>query len=302
MIVLRNKYFSEEEKEMDTKEPSTNKYLNLAGGIAAGLASSSSKLGSVILGSTLNGMENNSNLANKIKEELLEEAKRRGVDIRESYGNESVYTGNSKIYKITGKAKKKLLELTKLDRILDRNSILDDYGKNKIILGRGALSDVDALSHELGHEHFTNSKTTIKNFIPKLAHKIAPISNIASISAPILSYKSGKKAARLEAEGKKEDSLNKNISWALPTITNTPTLVSEAAASLHGFNQLKKHGADDTIKAIAKKKLGRAFATYGLLTGANVLSSVGARQYGKYKAKKEIEEELKKKKNDSTKK
>lgn len=77
----------------------------------------------------------------------------------------------------------------------------------------------------------------------------------------------------------KDSTLNKVLPYI--TAANVPTLIGEAGASLHGYNQLKRLGADKTIKKLAKKRLGAAFGTYALGAGTKLVSTLGARQLGK---------------------
>lgn len=295
MRILRNKLFSKEEKE-------SNKKKNLkSAAIAVGTIGGGTKLSELInnkLSDNILNKENNSELAEKIKNRLIEEGKNRGVKFESTKLPNSVYTGNSKAMRSMKNKYINALKKAGIENQMDKDllKLVDSVGENKVLLGNSSgLSNVDVLSHELGHEHFTNAKTTLKNVIPKVTHKLMPVGKLASSFSPVVGFASGLRSEKRKSEGKEDSKLNKNIAWALPTVSNAPVLISEGAASLHGYNQLKRLGADKTIKKLAKKRLGSAFGTYLAAAGLNLASSVGSRELGKivgrtvYKNKKKEE-------------
>lgn len=102
----------------------------------------------------------------------------------------------------------------------------------------------DVLLHEVGHG------ATYKKFksLPK-------IRGIGKVIAPI---------ASIGAAFGEKDSL---ISKAAPYIAGaaiTPTLIDEGAASVKAIKDLKKAKATKAQLSIARKNLGKAFATYGI--------------------------------------
>lgn len=144
--------------------------------------------------------------------------------------------------------------------------IWKSIGKDRIILGKGTLADTDVLSHELGHAQYERSGRS-KSVIGKAAHKLMPISKIATSkvgkgAAFAHGFQAGMKKERNKREGKKTGAWDKVRSVAVPAALVAPMLVGEGKASLNGLKTMKKMGASKELMNQSKKRLGAAYGTY----------------------------------------
>lgn len=304
MIILRRKLFSSRKKNNEIKDKSKKDYSttkSVAGLVGAGVASLSSKKGINKLGDKLKNSRNNSEEAEKIREALLNEAKKNGVkiDAAEGLGN-SVYLKKSKWNQKLGKGIKRLVKRLgggNIDDLGPMGKVIENLGKDVVLLDEasGSLRDADVLAHELGHAHHSSKRS--KNIIGKASHKLMAVGKYADKASPLVGFASGLNAAKKKSEGEEEGKVSKNISWALPTISNLNTLTAESAATKHGFDSLKRLGASKGMQKLAKKRLGMALGTYGLGAASSIAKSLGAREAGKlvgkaiYKNKKKKKEE-----------
>ena len=184
-------------------------------------------------------------------------------------------------------------------------------GKDRIILGKGRLSEADVLSHELGHTQFLE-KGRSKDVIAKTAHRLNSVSKLGTtglnpqnyLMRPAVygahGYASGLKAAKMESEGKKESFGHRIKAAGLPALVAAPMLIAEGAATGKGLKFLKQAGASKGAMKTARKSLGNAYGTYASLAAGNVVAGEGGRLVGKavgkkrYKKEKEKEKENKK--------
>lgn len=175
------------------------------------------------------------------------------------------------------------------------------YHNNKIYTSGTKAADV--LSHEIGHAHYDKRKVkSVGDAVGKAVHKaylktggmmnhiaLAPTAGI------IAGIRSGKKAAEKEAAGEKESKLNRHSGWATGLAVQTPGLASEAIATKHGLDLMKKAGASKKLMKASRKNLGLAFGTYAGLAVTNAGMSELARGIAYKKKKKKLEKENKKK-------
>lgn len=304
MIILNRKLFSSRKKNDEIKDKSKKDYStakSVAGLVGAGVASLSSKRGINKLLDKLKNSRNNSEEAEKIREVLLNEAKKNGVkvDAAEGLGN-SVYLKKSKWNQKLGKGVKKLVERFggKLDDLGPMGKVVENLGKDTVLLDEasGSLRDADVLAHELGHAHHSSKRS--KNIIGKASHKLMAVGKYADKASPFVGFASGLNAAKKKSEGEEEGKVSKNISWALPAVSNLNTLTAESAATKHGFDSLKRLGASKGMQKLAKKRLGLALGTYGLGAASSIAKSLGAREAGKLVGKAVYKDKKKKKEED----
>lgn len=120
------------------------------------------------------------------------------------------------------------------------------YQNNKIYTSGTKAADV--LSHEMGHAHYDKRKVkSVSDAIGKVAHKaylktggMLNHTVLAPAAGIIAGVRSGKKAAEKEAAGEKESKLSRHSGWASGLAVQSPGLVSEAMASKHGLDLMKK--------------------------------------------------------------
>lgn len=120
------------------------------------------------------------------------------------------------------------------------------YQNNKIYTSGTKAADV--LSHEMGHAHYDKRKVkSVSDAIGKVAHKaylktggMLNHTVLAPTAGIIAGVRSGKKAAEKEAAGEKESKLSRHSGWASGLAVQSPGLVSEAMASKHGLDLMKK--------------------------------------------------------------
>ncbi len=121
---------------------------------------------------------------------------------------------------------------------------------------------------------------------------------LAPTAGIIAGVRSGKKAAEKEAAGEKESKLSRHSGWATGLAVQSPGLVSEAMASKHGLDLMKKAGASKKLMKASRRNLGAALGTYAGLAVANAGTSELARGIAYRKKKKKLEKEKDKKKDD----
>lgn len=241
-----------------------------------------------------------------IKDKLMKEARKQGTRIFKdsSYPN-SAYTNT-----INGKISKKILaKLVKtvpkhqrkkvIDSIKDGNKIINHVGKDRIVLGEGNLSEVDVLSHELGHSKYS-VKGRSKNIIAKGSHKLTPLGRASFTKFGVgLSaahgFHSGRKQVQKENKGEKVSFWDKSKSIALPIAAVTPLLISEGSASLKGLKMMKKAGASKELIKQSKKRLGAALGTYIGKSSKPVVSGTIGNEVGKLYEKSVNKKEKRKK-------
>lgn len=294
-MIIRRKLFSSKKK--DDKEVNTTKAAAGLGGAIVGrkiLKKGKNNLGEYYLVNS----RNNSKEAEKVRRELLKEAKRNGVKVEMAIGiNNSMYTGRSKFGRWIGDKIEDLViksgeDLDSLDPM--RAAVIKNLGKDKVLLDSGSLRDVDVLSHELGHAHHSSKRS--KNIIGKVSHKLMIPGKMAAGSSGVVGFVSGMRSAKKRAEGEEEGKVNKNISWALPAVGGGTVLAAEASASHKGLKDLERLGASKAVKGSAKKRLAAALGTYAAHVGTQIAGALGAREAGKllgkavYKKKKKKED------------
>lgn len=169
--------------------------------------------------------------------------------------------------------------------------------QNKEVYTAGS-KNAGFLAHELGHAHY-DAKST-KMGIGKGSHKIykatggalnhLALSPAAGIAAGI---HSGKKAAKLEASGKKESKLNRHLGWVAPLAVSAAPLAAEALASRKGLKLMKSSGASKKLLRTAKKELTSAWGTYGALAATNTGIGEASRGLSYRYQKKKLEKQKK---------
>lgn len=169
--------------------------------------------------------------------------------------------------------------------------------QNKEVYTAGS-KNAGFLAHELGHAHY-DAKST-KTGVGKASHKIYKatggalnhlvLSPAVGIAAGI---HSGKKAAKLEAEGKKESKLNRHLGWVAPLAVSAAPLAAEALASRKGLKLMKSSGASKKLLKTAKKELTSAWGTYGSLAAVNAGTGEISRGLSYNHNKKKLEKQKK---------
>ena len=178
------------------------------------------------------------------------------------------------------------------------------YQNNKIYTSGTKAADI--LSHEMGHAHYDKRKVkSVSDAIGKVAHKaylktggMLNHTVLAPTAGIIAGVRSGKKAAEKEAAGEKESKLSRHSGWASGLAVQSPGLISEAIASKHGLDLMKKAGASKKLMKASRKNLGAAFGTYAGVAVTNAGMSELARGIAYRKKKKKLEKEKDKKKDD----
>lgn len=178
------------------------------------------------------------------------------------------------------------------------------YQNNKIYTSGTKAADI--LSHEMGHAHYDKRKVkSVSDAIGKIAHKaylktggMLNHTVLAPTAGIIAGVRSGKKAAEKEAAGEKESKLSRHSGWASGLAVQSPGLISEAIASKHGLDLMKKAGASKKLMKASRKNLGAAFGTYAGVAITNAGMSELARGIAYRKKKKKLEKEKDKKKDD----
>ena len=246
-MIIRRKLFSSKKK--DDKEVNTEKAVAGLGGAIVGRKIL--EKGRNNLGKYLANSRNNSKEAEKVRRELLKEAKRNGVKVEMAIGTgNSMYTGRSKFNRWIGDKVEDLVG-TDLDNFGPMGKVVKNLGKDKVLLDSGSFRDVDVLSHELGHAHHSSKRS--KNIIGKVSHKLMTPGKMAAGSSGVVGFVSGMRSAKKRAEGEEEGKVNKNISWALPAVGGGTVLAAEASASHKGLKDLERLGASKAVKGSAKR-------------------------------------------------
>lgn len=158
----------------------------------------------------------------------------------------------------------------------------------------------------MGHAHYDKRKVkSVSDAIGKVAHKaylktggMLNHTVLAPTAGIIAGVRSGKKAAEKEAAGEKESKLSRHSGWASGLAVQSPGLVSEAMASKHCLDLMKKAGASKKLMKASRKNLGVALGTYAGVAVTNAGMSELARGIAYRKKKKKLEKEKDKKKDD----
>ena len=254
----------------------------------------------------------------KLREELIKRAKKQGTRTINTNAENSMAVGTPEgkiirkaLTKLAKKNRKKYETLKEAVGYSGMDGVLEHVGKDRMILGKGRLSEADVLSHELGHTQFLE-KGRSKDVIAKTAHRLNTVSKMGTTGLDprkyltrstvygAHGYASGLKAAKMESEGKKESFGHRIKAAGLPALVAAPILISEGAATGKGLKLLKQAGASKGAMKTARKSLGNAYGTYASLAAGNVVAGEGGRLVGKavgkkrYKKEKEKEKENKK--------
>ena len=302
-MILLSRFFSSNKKEKEKNDNLKDTATSSAIIIGSVLAEKSKNPIKRKLLKSLRGSRNNSENAEKIREQLIKEANDKGIKVVESPGiGTSMYTGNSKRLRKTSEKIIKNLEKrgVDIDKMIE-GPMLKSMGKNVVLLDNksGSLRDADVLAHELGHAHYHNKGS--KNIIAKLAHKTMPAAKFIQGNnrkfynnpSVLTGFASGINSARNKAKDEEEGVVSKNIAWALPSIAGADILTAEGAASLHGLKELKRLGADKATLKSARKRLVTALGTYGVNAASGVIKSLAAREAGKLVGKVAFREKKK---------
>lgn len=315
MFTKLRKLFSE--KKIESKEKRENIGAKKAAALLGGAAATGVSQGIAVneLMSSKHNKVLNSQNSKVVKDRLINEAKKQGTKIVEepSFGNSAFLGSKSgKAYrKVTAAYAKRLRKkgVSNEDISKNINSISEsvagpnkklwkNLGKDTIVMGN--VDGTDILSHELGHSKYM-VKGRSKMGLGKLSHKVYEASSLSTttpvgaITSAINGYKSGVKAQKLKAEGKKESSWNKHRAWAVPVAMAAPMLVAEAAASKKGLNFMKSSGANKELLNASKRRLGAAWGSYAGVSASNAAVGEFSRQVGKSKERKRQEKKSKKK-------
>lgn len=254
----------------------------------------------------------------KLREELIKRAKKQGTRTINTNAENSMAVGTQEgkvvrkaLTKLAKKNRKTYETLKESAKYSGMDGVLEHMGKDRIILGKGRLSEADVLSHELGHTQFLE-KGRSKDVIAKTAHRLNSVSKMGTsglnpqnyLTRPAFygthGYINGLKAAKMESEGKKESFGHRIKAAGLPALVAAPMLIAEGAATGKGLKFLKQAGASKRAMKTARKSLGSAYGTYASLAAGNVVAGEGGRLVGKavgkkrYKKEKEKEKENKK--------
>ena len=158
-----------------------------------------------------------------------------------------------------------------------------NVGKRGFKIDKSMKGRADILAHEMGHEHYMDGEGKGIKSVGGVLHSLR--NPAVMIGGGLAAIHSGIKKEKLEREGKKESKWNKYKSVILPGIASAALVGSEAAAYIHGYNQLKKMGASEELLKDTRKKLGNALGTYAGLGLANIGSGLIGRAAGKKMAK-----------------
>lgn len=312
-LILSRKEFSSKKKNSKKKnEDRGDGTAEYAGAVGAGVAGTAGVVGANIhFGKNLMNSKVTAKDEKAISEALKKRAKSQGIEFVDlpDFPN-SAYVGGDAAKKQKDHYTKKLNEMRKqgkgkqadmIEKELNRRSggVYKHLGDDKVVLGKGSLSQADVLSHEIGHAQYMK-KGRSKNIIAKGAHKTYVPSKILSTTIPggVISaangFASGVKSEKAKQEGKKESTWNKVRHVAVPAAMAAPMLVAEAAASRKGLKMMKEAGASKELMKQSKKRLGSAFGTYASMSALNGVAGVSGRLAGKgyAKRKKKEEEEL----------
>lgn len=301
MIILRNKFFSKKKDKENKDDNSGVKSAAIIGGAIAG--NETAKILEKKAGKYLAESRNNSEEAEKIRKAILKEAKKNGVKVKAADGlGDSMYTGRAKWQRKLSEGIEKLYKRTgqinDLNDLGSTGKMIKNLGKDTVLLDTsvGALRDVDVLAHELGHAHHSSKRS--KSIVGKAAHKLITPAKLVGSASRTAGFISGLRSAKKKAEGKEEGVVNKNIAWALPTVSGGTVLIDEGAASHKALKDLKRLGASKAVRGLAKKRLGAALGTYGAHVAGQVATSLGLREAGKLVGKAVYRKKNKKEKED----
>lgn len=161
-----------------------------------------------------------------------------------------------------------------------------NWGKKPIITtAEGFKTRAGTLAHELGHNYYEHGKNV--GVIGKVAHKLyAPSAMItdSKVGNGLLmadGFRRGKNSVKTDEEGNIKTNRKKMLKSAgLGLAVAAPRLVSEGAASLAGYNTLKKAGASKELLKYTRKDLGNAFGTYAAASLKPILSETSGHLAG----------------------
>ena len=248
----------------------------------------------------------------KLREELIKKAKKQGTRIINTNAENSLAVGTPEgkvirkaLAKLAKKNRKAYETVKDAARYSGMDGALEHTGKDRIILGKGRLSEADVLSHELGHTQFLE-KGRSKDVIAKTAHRLNTVSKMGTTGSDPKKYLTrsafygthgyieGLEAAKMESEGKKESFGHRIKAAGLPALVAAPMLIAEGAATGKGLKLLKQAGASKRAMKTARKSLGNAYGTYASLAAGNVVAGEGGRLVGKAVGKKRYKKEKEK--------
>lgn len=310
MIISRNKEFSKKDKKSEEIKGAAM----LTGGVLAPMAGHvigdkvTRKSGKYLMNSDITAKDKD-----QVKRKLLQKAKKQGIKVIDvpEFGN-SAYVGSKAGSKIRNTVAAGLKVLRKYGHGDDARKISkqlgdsaewqlgsrklwDNIGKDRVIMGRGKLSEVDVLSHELGHAQYMRPGRS-KSIVGKAAHKLDAVSKVATgKGGQVLSFahgfRSGVKNERNKQKGKKSNTWDKVKSVAIPAALAAPMLIAEGKASLNGLKSMKKAGASKELMKQSAKRLGAAWGTYAGQASKSVVSGgagdIAGRGYAKLTKKKD---------------
>lgn len=316
--------FAKKKSEEEKKKSKKATIEGIGAGMLVGTAANTlGSLGAQRLGASINGRRISEAENKELTEKLLNKAKSQGIEVIDApgginsayYGLEGAQKYRSRAKKIYNKLKSKNPKAAEkfkdsVETIAERSARASGMpgtgkhlGKDLVALGEGRLSDADMLAHELGHSALGAGKIgkgRSKDIVGKGAHKLYNAGKFGisagTIVGGVTGYKSGLKAAKLEAEGKKEKTWDKVKSVVIPAAMVSPVLISEAAASRHGIKLLKEAGASKEALKTAKRSLGKAWGSYAAMGSTGAITGAGSRAVGKavgrkrYEKKKEEED------------
>ena len=280
---------SEEELSLFSEDEEKKNKLKDAGLVAGsvGLATGGNLLGDKVTemsGKYLINSKLTAKDKDAIKKKLLEKAKKQGIKVIDDPNFEnSAYTGGKlgkklkdgfasvakKLRKTGNKdsARNFIEEVNESSRsAFGSKKVIKSLGKDRILLGKGNLSEADVFSHELGHAQYMKPGRS-KSIVGKAAHGLTPVSSISNLRVGQAAsfahgFQAGMKKEKNKQEGKKTNKWDKVRSVAVPAALAAPVLVAEGKASLNGLRNMKKSGASKELMKQSKKRLASAWGTY----------------------------------------
>lgn len=288
MILLRKFFSKKEDSSLNEKEAIA---LIAAGGGA--LATKDKVLKNLIKSSnkSFENTRNNSPNAKKVKQLLLNDARKKGIGLYKIDQNISFCTA------IDPSELKRISNHYKTKGIPNKFSGLKE---TNLFLGNGSLSDVDTVAHELGHGEYLRKNGT-GGKLGKLAHKYRDHENLGG--RYLVDFRKNKNKDKKgkyvrgafflngvhsgivkeknKAEGKNTGIITKYKSVAIPAAFMAPTLISEALASRHGYRAMKKLGANKEVLKAARKRLGKAYKSYIIGSGQPIISGAAGELVGR---------------------
>lgn len=289
---------SEEELSLFSEDEEKKNKLKGAGLVAGsvGLATGGNLLGNKVTemsGKYLLDSKLTAKDKDAVKKKLIEKAKKQGIKVIDDPNFENAaYTGTKSGKKLRNgiaSVTKKLRKTGNKDHAkrfikginegsraaYGSEKVLKSLGKDRILLGRGNLSEADVLSHELGHAQYMRSGRS-KSIVGKAAHKLSTVSALSTNSVGQAAsfahgFQAGMKKEKNKQEGKKTNKWDQVRSVAVPAALAAPLLVAEGKASLNGLRRMKESGASKELMKQSKKRLASAWGTYAGQASKGVL-------------------------------